>query len=547
MTRSEKNAKTELEKETLPNIVIGILGAELDNTNSPRRLGKWRPTVDLCRYSDFKVQRLELIFQSEFRKLALEVQQVIAQESTGTEVKLHELSVANPWELEEVYQLLDDFSRTYPFKVEKENYFVHISTGTHITQISLFLLTESRRFPAKLIQSIPPEDKASGAAGCYQIIDLNLQNYDKLRVRFQQETHTDIQRLKWGISTLNASFNATIEELERVAIRTVYPILLTGPTGSGKSQLAKRIYELKKQKNRVTGELVSVNCGTLRGDMAMSTLFGHVSGAFTGAIKQRSGLLKAADQGILFLDEIGELGLDEQAMLLEALEEKRFRLLGSNESIKSDFQLIAGTNRNLQQAVTEKQFRLDLLSRINLWVFHLPELRQRTEDLEPNLEFELERVSCALGVKLRMTEEARRQFLEFAISKAATWPGNFRDFNAVIVRMGTLAQEGIISIERVQTEIQRLRRLWTEDEVSDKSVDLIASLLTQEQLETMDLFDRNQLGAVINICRQCKSLAEAGRKLYGVSRQQKTQTNDSDRLSKYLRKYGLDWNKIMGL
>ena len=119
-----------------------------------------------------------------------------------------------------------------------------------------------------------------------------------------------------------------IDRIEQVAIRSKAPILLTGPTGAGKSQLAKRIYELKLARHQIKGAFVEVNCATLRGDAAMSALFGHVKGAFTGAASNRAGLLRAANGSIVFLDEIGELGLDEQAMILRAIEDKRFLPVG---------------------------------------------------------------------------------------------------------------------------------------------------------------------------------------------------------------------------
>ena len=135
----------------------------------------------------------------------------------------------------------------------------------------------------------------------------------------------------------------SIEQIERVAVRSSAPMLLIGPTGAGKSFLARRVYELKRSRHLVDGRFVEVNCATLRGDGAMSALFGHIKGAFTGAQNARDGLLRAADGGMLFLDEIGELGLDEQAMLLKAIEEKRFFPLGSDKEVSSDFLLIAGT------------------------------------------------------------------------------------------------------------------------------------------------------------------------------------------------------------
>ena len=115
----------------------------------------------------------------------------------------------------------------------------------------------------------------------------------------------------------------------------------------------------------------------------MSALFGHVKGAFTGANSDRPGLLKSANNGMLFLDEIGELGLDEQAMILRAIEEKRFLSVGSDKETVSSFQLVAGTNRDLSRAVTDGRFREDLLARLNLWTFELPGLKDRREDKSP--------------------------------------------------------------------------------------------------------------------------------------------------------------------
>lgn len=204
---------------------------------------------------------------------------------------------------------------------------MHITTGTHVAQICWFLLTEARYLPASLLQTSPAPKSAADeavAAGIYSVIDLDLSRYTALTSRFQREQQQSVSFLKAGIETRNATFNALIDRIERVAIRSADPILLTGPTGAGKSVLAKRIFQLRQSRHRVAGKFMAVNCATLRGDNAMSTLFGHVKGAFTGAVTPRAGLLREADGGVLFLDEIAELGLDEQAMLLKAIEEKPF-------------------------------------------------------------------------------------------------------------------------------------------------------------------------------------------------------------------------------
>jgi transcriptional regulatory protein RtcR len=318
-----------------------------------------------------------------------------------------------------------------------------------------------------------------------------------------------------------------------------------GPTGAGKSQLAKRLCELKRAKHQITGPFVEVNCATIRGDAAMSTLFGHVKGAFTGAMKDRPGLLRSANGGILFLDEIGELGMDEQTMLLRALEEKRFLPLGSDQEVCSDFQLIAGTNRDLVAAVQQGHFREDLFARINLWTFRIPGLAERPEDLEPNLDFELNQYAQKNGMRITMNAEVRQRFLAFARSPAAKWKANFRDFNAAVTRMATLAPGGRITQDNLQEEINRLSLSWQTATSDFDPKQMLFPLLGSEKLNSFDLFDLMQLAQVIQRCRECSSLSEAGRILYSVSRGQKKQPNDADRLRKYLARFGLEWRDIL--
>jgi transcriptional regulatory protein RtcR len=301
------------------------------------------------------------------------------------------------------------------------------------------------------------------------------------------------------------------------------------------------VYELKRSRHQVDGRFVEVNCATLRGDGAMSALFGHSKGAFTGAQNAREGLLRAADGGMLFLDEIGELGLDEQAMLLKAIEEKRFFPLGSDKEVGSAFQLIAGTHRDLRERVAEGLFREDLYARINLWTFALPGLAGRREDIEPNIDFELERHACEQGRLVRFNLEARRRYLAFAGSSEAAWQGNFRELSASITRMATLADSGRIDEAQVEEEIVRLRLAWGGQTRQDDLQGLLG-----EQVVDIDLFDRLQLQAVIALCRESASLSEAGRRLFQVSRQAKAKANDADRLRKYLARFGLDWARVRG-
>ncbi len=522
-------------------VVIGFLGNIMDYGFHQERWNKWRPTVSLAKHADLPIARFDLIHQQQHENIARAVAEDLRRISPETEVVLHVQDFRDPWEFEEVYGALHDFVRGYQFKPEAEDYLVHITTGTHVQQICLFLLTESRHFPGKLIQSSPRDQSRKSPEGRYAIIDLDLSKYDRIASRFQREQKDAVSFLKSGIATRNVAFNRLIEEIEHVAIHAKEPILLMGPTGAGKSQLARRIYELKKARHQFSGPFAEVNCATLRGDAAMSALFGHVKGAFTGALRDRPGLLRGANGGLLFLDEVGELGLDEQAMLLRALEEKRFTPLGGDREVTSDFQLIAGTNCDLALAVHEKRFREDLLARMNLWTFHLPGLRARTEDIEPNLDYELDQFARKTGQRVTLSKEVRERFLTFAQAPEAKWNANFRDLNACITRMATLSSGGRITVEILEAELARLRKAWTTPVTETDHDAVLRSLLSAEQLEQIDLFDRVQLAYVVQACRAAKTLSDAGRQLYGVTRQQRKVTNDADRLRKYLARFGLTW------
>ena len=516
-------------------VVIGLLGTTLDAGLRDKRWEKWRPSVAICQQPELHVDRFELLVQRGSEPLATQVVADIARESPETEVRQHVLDLANPWDFGEVYAALDDFAQAYPWKPATEDYFLHITTGTHVVQICLLLLCETRAMPGVLLQSSPGPMEHRTVAGKVEVIDLELARYDRLAARFRERTQTGTSLLKQGIPTKNSRFNAMIDELEQVASKSKDPLLLVGETGTGKTALARRIHELKAVRQHLSGELVAVNCATLRGDLAMSMLFGHVKGAFTGAAEARTGVLRKADKGLVFLDEIGELGRDEQAMLLTAIEEKRFYPLGADKLVSSDFQLVAGTNRDLTADVRAGRFREDLLARIALWTFRIPALRERPEDVVPNLDYELERLSAELGVRISFAKQARDAFVRF--SEAAPWPANFRDFNAALRRMATLSDGGRIDQATVTAELARLGTAIAGD-------DLQAVL--GERAAALDRFDRVQLADVVEVCRASPSLSAAGRALFASSLAARSTKNDADRLRKYLARFGLDFDTLRG-
>ncbi len=536
-------------------VVLGLLGTTLDSLQGSRRWQRWRPTVALCSHPEtLPIARLELLHSPSVTVLAAQIAADIGEVSPTTTVVRHPFAFHDPWDFEEVFTALHDFARSYPFDPDHEDYLIHITTGSHVAQICMFLLVESRHFPARLVQTGPGLRGAGSPTGMYSVIDLDLARYDGIAARFRRERATSLSVLKDGIATRSPIYNRLIEELEQVAIGGRDPILLLGPTGAGKSQLARRVYDLKRARHRLAGPLVEVNCATLRGDGAMSALFGHVRGAFTGATTARAGFLRQADGGALFLDEIGELGLGEQALLLRAVEDRRWPPLGADLDVTSDFVLLAGTNRDLPAEAAAGRFRADLLARIDLWTFRLPGLAERREDLEPNLDHELERTSTALARRITLAADARARFVAFATSPEAPWPGNFRDLAGAVRRMATLAPDGRIGRAEVDVELERLRAAWRphraatastgdDDDDSPRDRDRVTAILGP-RAAALDRFDRAQLEDVLAVCADAPTLSEAGRRLYAASRARRTTTNDADRLRKYLARWQLTWAEV---
>ncbi|MCK5872857.1 MAG: sigma 54-dependent transcriptional regulator, partial [Methylococcales bacterium] len=182
-------------------VVIGLIGTSLDNRGGHgKRWEKWRPTISLCQHEDLLVDRLELLFQPRYQKLADQVKEDVALVSPETEVQFNPIEFDDPWDFEQVYAALHDFSRAYSFNLEQEEYLVHITTGTHVAQICLYLLTEAHYLRGRLIQTSPAQ-RNENTAGHYQIIDLDLSKYDRIASRFYKEHQEGTVYLKSGIET----------------------------------------------------------------------------------------------------------------------------------------------------------------------------------------------------------------------------------------------------------------------------------------------------------------------------------------------------------
>jgi predicted ATPase/transcriptional regulator with GAF, ATPase, and Fis domain len=216
-------------------------------------------------------------------------------------------------------------------------------------------------------------------------------------------------------------------------------VLILGETGTGKELVARAIHDRSSRKGR---PLVKVNCGAISAGLVESELFGHVKGAFTGALTNRDGRFKLADGGTLFLDEIGELPLDTQVKILRVLQEQEFEPIGSSRTLRVDIRIIAATNRDLEAAVREMRFRQDLFYRLNVFPLKVPPLRERVGDVPLLVMFFLAKFNKKFGKKVdRIQPETMQRLVNYH------WPGNIRELQNVIERAVILSNSPVLILD----------------------------------------------------------------------------------------------------
>jgi formate hydrogenlyase transcriptional activator len=233
------------------------------------------------------------------------------------------------------------------------------------------------------------------------------------------------------------ALRAVLKQVEQVAA-TDSTVLILGETGTGKELIARGIHDRSTRKKH---PLVKVNCGAISAGLVESELFGHVKGAFTGALASRVGRFKLADGGTIFLDEVGELPMDTQVRLLRVLQEQEFEPVGSSQTVKVNVRVIAATNRDLQALVAEGKFRSDLYYRLNVLPLSLPSLRERQADIPLLVAFFTQRFARKFNKPIRHIAESTMQHLA-----AYPWPGNIRELQNVIERAAVLSQGSTLEL-----------------------------------------------------------------------------------------------------
>jgi len=246
-----------------------------------------------------------------------------------------------------------------------------------------------------------------------------------------------------GLVGRSTAFQATMALIERVAPSEA-TVMLLGESGTGKELVAHAVH---RGSPRAGGAFVPVECTGLPDTLFESELFGYVKGAFTGAVRDKPGLVEAADGGTLFIDEVGDIPLSEQVKLLRLLETRRFRRVGSTEERESDFRLICATNRDLASMVRKRTFREDLYYRLNVFEIHLPPLRGRRDDIVPLID----------SLQRRVSPERRVRFSAEALALLASYdfPGNVRELRNIVERAALLADEGLVRPEHLPLPVRQ--------------------------------------------------------------------------------------------
>jgi formate hydrogenlyase transcriptional activator len=242
-----------------------------------------------------------------------------------------------------------------------------------------------------------------------------------------------------GIVGHSPALRKVLQLVEKVAACDS-TVLLSGETGTGKALIARSIHNLSRRKDRA---FVKFNCAAIPSGLLESELFGHERGAFTGAIEKRIGRVQIGDHGSLFLDEIGDIPLELQPKLLRLLQEREFERLGSTRTRKVDVRIVAATNRALEEMIVNKQFRLDLYYRLNVFPISIPPLRERVEDIPLLVRHFVQQFAQRMN---KIIDAISSETME-ALTRYA-WPGNIRELENVIERSVVIYEKGNLSVKK---------------------------------------------------------------------------------------------------
>jgi two-component system response regulator PilR (NtrC family) len=274
-------------------------------------------------------------------------------------------------------------------------------------------------------------------------------------------------------------------------------VLVSGESGTGKELVARAIHVRSERRER---SFVAINCGAIPENLLESELFGHVKGAFTGAVSGKEGLFETADGGTLFLDEVGELPGALQVKLLRVLQERTIRRVGGTSDRRVDVRILAATNRRLEEEVAAGRFREDLYYRLNVIEITIPPLRERIEDVPMLVQHFVDKYARELGKPIReVRAEALRRLLAYS------YPGNVRELENAIERAVALSKDGLIGEEALPPQILQPPEPATGGRISPTGVDL------------EELVNEYERGLLLEALRRTKGVKKRAAGLLGIS------------------------------
>lgn len=282
------------------------------------------------------------------------------------------------------------------------------------------------------------------------------------------------------------------KQIEIVA-PTNYSIILYGESGTGKEVIAKTIHKLSDRSDK---PFIAMDCGTLSKELAGSELFGHVKGAFTGALNDKEGHFEIANGGTLFLDEVANLSVEIQASLLRVIQERKFKRVGGNKEMPVDVRIIVASNENLQDAYRKGRFREDLYHRFNEFSINLPPLRERRKDIPLFAEFFLEKAKTDLNRDIEdFDEDVMQMFINYS------WPGNLREFRNVVRRAVLLTQEGKISAKTLPWEITNASSPLS-GHITQHNFKQVEVEIVKKDYDLKDAASRAEYEAIMNVLKE---------------------------------------------
>ncbi|MGQ3685331.1 MAG: sigma-54-dependent transcriptional regulator [Candidatus Loosdrechtia sp.] len=297
--------------------------------------------------------------------------------------------------------------------------------------------------------------------------------------------HSELEKV-YGLKRIignSKEIQKVMDMISRVAFSSA-TVLITGESGTGKELAARAIHFTGNRKDK---KFVVINCATLSENLLESELFGHVKGAFTGAIKDKKGLFEEADEGTLFMDEIGDIPKSVQAKILRVLQEGEFIPLGDTITKKIDVRIIAATNQDLLKRVQEKEFREDLYYRLNVINIKMPPLRERKEDIPLLVKHFIEKYNKKENKHIKgISPEVEKEFYQY------NWPGNVRELENAIERAVTLTNEQIITINVILPLVKE------EGTIENTEDDLFAQQYKDARRRTIDLFNIKYITNMLN-------------------------------------------------